>query len=145
IPLLASSVVLFYLGVAFAYQIVFPVMYAAFAAYMPEGVTWMPDITNSLDFAMRMFLAFGLAFEVPIAVVLLVITGMVKLEKLKSNRGYVLVGVFIVAAMITPPDAPSMCSMAVPMYVLFEVGVIMAGIMFNMRKRDLARREAEAP
>jgi sec-independent protein translocase protein TatC len=120
-------------------------MYAAFAAYTPEGVTWLPDITNALDFSMRMFFAFGLAFEVPIAVVLLVITGMVKLEKLKASRAYVVVGVFVVAAIITPPDAMSMTIMAVPMYMLFEGGVIMAGILSNMRKKDLERRKDEEP
>ena len=143
IPLLASSVVLFYLGVSFAYEVVFPVMFGAFATATPEGVRWEADITSYLDFAMRMFFAFGLAFEVPIAVVLLVITGIVKLDKLKASRAYVVVGVFIVAAAVTPPDAMSMCIMAVPMYLLFEGGLIMAGVLSNMRKKDLARREAD--
>jgi sec-independent protein translocase protein TatC len=145
IPLLGSSVVLFYLGVVFAYEVVFPVMFGAFASASPDGVTWMADITQYLDFAMQMFFAFGLAFEVPIAVVLLVITGMVTLEKLKDARGYVVVGVFVVAAAVTPPDALSMCSMAIPMYLLYEGGLIMARVMHNMRKKDLARREAESP
>lgn len=141
IPLLASSVVLFYLGVGFAYQIVFPHVFAYFAGSTPEGVTWMADITSYLDFAMQMFFAFGLAFEVPIAVVLLVITGIVRLEKLKANRGYVLVGVFIVSAMVTPPDALSQCVMAIPMYLLYEGGLIMAAILYNMRQKELARQE----
>jgi sec-independent protein translocase protein TatC len=145
IPVLASSVLLFYVGVGFAYQVVFPVVFGAFASATPEGVTWMADITSYLDFAMRMFFAFGLAFEVPIAVVLLVVTGLVKLEKLKSSRAYVLVGVFVVAAAVTPPDAMSMCIMAVPMYLLFEGGLIMAGVLYNMRKKDLERREKEPP
>lgn len=144
IPLLASSVVLFYLGVGFAYQVVFPVMFSAFANSTPEGVTWMADITSYLDFSMRMFFAFGLAFEVPIAVVLLVITGLVKLEKLKASRAYVVVGVFIVAAAVTPPDPMSMIIMAVPMYMLFEGGLILAGVFSNMRKKDLERRESES-
>jgi len=141
IPLLASSVLLFYLGVGFAYQIVFPHVFAYFAGSTPEGVTWMADITQYLDFAMQMFFAFGLAFEVPIAVVLLVITGLVPLEKLKANRGYVLVGVFIVSAMVTPPDALSQCVMAIPMYLLYEGGIIMAAILYNMRQKELARQE----
>jgi sec-independent protein translocase protein TatC len=145
IPLLASSVVLFYLGVAFAYEVVFPVVFGAFATATPEGVRWGPDINSYLDFSMRMFFAFGLAFEVPIAVVLLVITGMVKLEKLKASRAYVVVGVFIVAAAVTPPDAMSMCIMAVPMYLLFEGGLIMASVLYNMRKKDLERREKDPP
>jgi sec-independent protein translocase protein TatC len=144
IPLLASSVMLFYLGVAFAYEVVFPVVFGAFATATPEGVRWEADITSYLDFSMRMFFAFGLAFEVPIAVVLLVITGMVKLEKLKASRAYVVVGVFIVAAAVTPPDAMSMCIMAVPMYLLFEGGLIMSGILYKMRQKDIARREAES-
>jgi sec-independent protein translocase protein TatC len=145
IPLLASSVLLFYLGVGFAYQFVFPTVFGYFAGATPVGVTWMADITQYLDFAMQMFFGFGLAFEVPIAVVLLVITGIVSLEKLKANRAYVVVGVFVVSAMVTPPDALSMCSMAVPMYLLYEGGLIMAAVMSNMRKKELARRESEAP
>jgi sec-independent protein translocase protein TatC len=145
IPLLASSVLLFYLVVGFAYQFVFPTVFGYFAGTTPTGVTWMADITQYLDFAMQMFFGFGLAFEVPVAVVLLVITGIVSLEKLKSNRAYVVVGVFVVSAMVTPPDALSMCSMAVPMYLLYEGGLIMAAVMSNMRKKELERRESEAP
>ena len=142
IPLLASSVVLFYLGIAFAYLVVFPHVFGYFASSTPEGVTWMTDINSYLDFAMQMFFAFGLAFEVPIAVVLLVITGIVQLDKLKKNRGYVLVGVFIVSAMVTPPDALSQCVMAIPMYALYEAGLIMAAILYNMRQKELARQES---
>jgi sec-independent protein translocase protein TatC len=145
IPLLASSVLLFYLGIGFAYEVVFPVAFAAFATATPEGVSWNPDITSYLDFSMRMFFAFGLAFEVPIAVVLLVITGLVKMEKLKASRSYVLVGVFVIAAAITPPDPMSMCIMAVPMYLLFEGGLIMASVLSNMRKKDQERRELDSP
>jgi sec-independent protein translocase protein TatC len=140
IPLLASSVVLFYLGIAFAYLVVFPHVFGYFASTTPEGVTWMTDINSYLDFAMQMFFAFGLAFEVPIAVVLLVITGIVQLDKLKKNRGYVLVGVFVVSAMVTPPDAISQCVMAIPMYLLYEGGLIMAAILYNMRQKELAAR-----
>jgi sec-independent protein translocase protein TatC len=145
IPLMVSSIVLFYLGVGFAYQFVFPTVFGYFAGVTPTGVTWMADITQYLDFAMQMFFGFGLAFEVPIAVVLLVLTGIVPLEKLKANRAYVVVGVFVISAMVTPPDALSMCSMAVPMYLLYEGGLIMAAVMYNMRKKDRERREAEAP
>jgi sec-independent protein translocase protein TatC len=145
IPLLVSSVLLFYLGIGFAYEIVFPHVFSYFASSTPAGVTWQADIASYLGFAMNIFFAFGLAFEVPIAVVLLVITGIVKLEKLKEHRGYVLVGVFVVSAMVTPPDAISQCVMAIPMYLLYEGGVIMAGIMYRMRQKDIARREAESP
>jgi sec-independent protein translocase protein TatC len=144
IPLLVSSVLLFYLGIAFAYLVVFPHVFSYFASSAPEGVKWQADIANYLSFAMQIFFAFGLAFEVPIAVVLLVITGIVKLEKLKEHRGYVVVGVFIVSAMVTPPDAISQCVMAVPMYLLYEGGLIMAAIMYKMRQKDIARREAES-
>ncbi|HEY1899713.1 MAG TPA: twin-arginine translocase subunit TatC [Steroidobacteraceae bacterium] len=140
IPLLVSSVLLFYLGVGFAYQVVFPIVFAYFVGTTPEGVVMNTDINNYLNFAMQMSSAFGLAFEVPIAVVLLVITGIVQLDKLKKNRGYVLVGVFVVSAMVTPPDALSQCIMAVPMYLLYEGGLIMAAILHNMRQKDLAAR-----
>jgi sec-independent protein translocase protein TatC len=117
VPLLISSIVLFYVGVVFAYFFVFPVMFQFFASTTPHGVAMMTDISSYLDFVLKMFLAFGAAFEVPIAVVLLVLTGVVKLEKLKEHRGYVLIGIFIVAALLTPPDAVSQCIMAIPMSV----------------------------
>lgn len=145
IPLLASSVLLFYVGVGFAYQVVFPVVFGAFASYTPTGVTWMADITSYLDFSMQMFFAFGLAFETPVAVVLLVLTGLVKLEKLKANRGYVLVGVFVVSAAVTPPDALSQCIMAVPMYMLYEGGLLMASMMLKMRGKDAETEEPVPP
>ena len=145
IPLLVSSVLLFYLGIGFAYEVVFPHVFSYFASATPVGVKWQADIASYLGFAMNIFFAFGLAFEVPIAVVLLVLTGIVKIEKLKEHRGYVLVGVFVVSAMVTPPDAISQCVMAIPMYLLYEGGVIMAGIMYKMRQKDIARREAESP
>ncbi|HTY95047.1 MAG TPA: twin-arginine translocase subunit TatC [Steroidobacteraceae bacterium] len=144
IPLLVSSVLLFYLGVGFAYEIVFPHVFSYFANTTPEGVTWMTDIASYLSFAIQIFFAFGLAFETPIAVVLLVLTGIVRIEKLKENRGYVLVGVFVVSAMVTPPDAISQCVMAIPMYLLYEGGLIMAAVLSNMRRKDLERREAGA-
>ena len=144
IPLLASSVLLFYLGMGFAYQFVFPVVFGYFANTTPKGVTMNTDITSYLDFVMQMFFAFGLAFETPVAVVLLVLTGIVTLEKLKANRGYVLVGVFVVSAMVTPPDALSQCIMAIPMYLLYEGGLLMAAVMSSMRKKDLERQGGDA-
>jgi sec-independent protein translocase protein TatC len=135
-PLVFSSVALFYTGVAFAYFIVFPLMFAFLASTTPVGVKMMTDISNYLDFVLMLFLAFGVAFEVPVAVVLLVATGMVKVEALTRNRGYVVLGIFIVAAILTPPDAVSQCFMAVPMYALYELGIIFA--------RVTQRRRAEA-
>lgn len=142
VPLLLSSVVLFYLGVGFAYQFVFPVVFSYFVGTTPKGVTMMTDITSYLDFAMRMFIAFGLAFEVPVAVVLLVLTGMVKLTALRQNRGYVLVGVFVISACVTPPDALSQCILAVPMYLLYEGGLLMASVMSKDQARHARTDEA---
>ena len=141
VPLLVSSILLFYVGMAFAYYFVFPVMFQFFASTTPKGVAMMTDINNYLDFVLTMFFCFGLAFEVPVAVVLLVLMGMVRIEKLKANRGYVLVGIFILAAFLTPPDAISQCSLAVPMYLLYEGGIIMARIL----ARERAPATAKAP
>jgi sec-independent protein translocase protein TatC len=143
VPLLVSSIVLFYTGVLFAYFLVFPVMFAFFAATTPKGVAMMTDISAYLDFVLKMFLAFGAAFEVPVAVVLLVITGVVRLEKLKENRGYVLIGIFIVAALLTPPDAVSQSIMAIPMYLLYEGGLLMARILLKMRRETSENKEIE--
>ena len=143
VPLLVSSILLFYVGVVFAYFFVFPVMFQFFAATTPHGVAMMTDISAYLDFVLTMFLAFGAAFEVPIAVVLLVLTGVVKLEKLRENRGYVLIGIFIVAALLTPPDAVSQCIMAIPMYLLYEGGLLMARILSKMRRETSDSKEIE--
>ena len=129
LPLLISSIVLFYAGMTFAYFAVFPAIFHFFAATTPKGVAMMTDISQYLDFVLVLFFAFGTAFEVPVAVVLLVVMNLVTVQKLRSIRGYVLLGVFIVAAFITPPDAVSQSIMAVPMYLLFEAGVIMAHIL----------------
>ncbi|MEP7242988.1 MAG: twin-arginine translocase subunit TatC [Gammaproteobacteria bacterium] len=144
IPLIVSSILLFYIGVGFAYIFVFPVMFQFFASTTPKGVAMMTDITSYLDFVLTMFFAFGVAFEVPIAVVLLVITGIVSIEKLRSSRGFVLVGIFIVAAFLTPPDAVSQCIMAVPMYLLYEGGIVMARVLSRMRNEAKERDEASA-
>jgi sec-independent protein translocase protein TatC len=144
VPLLISSILLFYVGVVFAYFFVFPVMFQFFAATTPHGVAMMTDISAYLDFVLKMFLAFGAAFEVPIAVVLLVLTGVVKLEKLRENRGYVLIGIFIIAALLTPPDAVSQCIMAIPMYLLYEGGLLMARILSKMRRETSDSKEIEA-
>ncbi len=141
VPLLLSSVILFYIGVAFAYLFVFPVMFDFFASTTPEGVKMMTDINSYLDFILTMFLCFGVAFEVPVVVVLLVLTNMVTVEKLAEARGYVLIGIFVIAAILTPPDAVSQTIMAGPMYLLYEGGLIMARIMNRMR-RDAAAAEA---
>ena len=128
-----SSIVLFYIGVAFAYFFVFPLMFRFFVATTPVGVTMMTDISQYLDFILLLFFAFGIAFEIPVAVVLLVATGLVSLENLTRNRGYVVLGIFIIAAFLTPPDAVSQTMMAVPMYVLYEGGIVMARVLRRQR------------
>ena len=135
---------LFYTGMTFAYFAVFPAIFHFFAATTPKGVAMMTDISQYLDFVLVMFFAFGMAFEVPVAVVLVVVMNLVTVEKLRSIRGYVLLGVFIVAAFITPPDAVSQSIMAVPMYLLYETGVIMARILVRPRA-DAAEEEPNAP
>ena len=133
LPLFISSVVLFYCGTAFAYFAVFPAIFQFFVMTTPVGVQMMADITQYMDFAVLLFFAFGLAFEIPVATVLLVRTGLVKREALTKNRGYVLLAIFIIAAFLTPPDAVSQTMMAVPMYALFEAGIIMTRILVRDR------------
>ena len=124
VPLLVSSTALFYLGIAFAYYIVFPTLFAFFTATAPEGVTVMTDIDKYLDFILSMFVAFGVAFEIPVATVLLVWVGILSREQLKTFRPYVIVICFIVAALLTPPDVMSQCMLAIPMWFLYEAGMI---------------------
>jgi sec-independent protein translocase protein TatC len=144
VPLLVSAILLFYVGVLFAYFFVFPVMFSFFAGTTPKGVSMMTDINSYLDFVLVMFFAFGAAFEVPVAVVLLVITGIVKLEKLRENRGYVLLGIFIFAAMLTPPDAVSQSILAVPMYLLYEGGLLMARILQRIKRAESENKQLQA-
>jgi len=134
VPLLASSIILFYVGVFFAYFMVFPLAFKFLVATTPVGVKMMTDISSYLDFATKMVLAFGVAFEIPVATVLLIWTGIVKLETMTENRGYVLIGIAVVAALITPPDAVSMLMMAIPMYLLYELGIL-AGRVIQKQKQ----------
>jgi sec-independent protein translocase protein TatC len=143
VPLLVSSVFLFYSGAVFAYFAVFPVMFSYLVGTAPTGVSYMPDMTSYLDFVLTLFFAFGIAFEMPVAVVLLVLTGLVKVETLAKNRGYVIIGIFVVAAFLTPPDAISQTIMAVPMYFLYEGGLAMARVMQKMRRDAAAAAEKE--
>jgi sec-independent protein translocase protein TatC len=110
-------------------------MFRFFVATTPVGVTMMTDISQYLDFIVLLFFAFGLAFEIPVAVVLLVATGLVGVEKLTQNRGYVVLGIFVIAAFLTPPDAVSQTMMAVPMYLLYEGGILMARMLRRQRSR----------
>jgi len=128
-PLLLSSIVLFYAGVAFAYYVVFPLMFAFFAGVAPEGVTMMTDISAYLDFILTIFFAFGLAFEVPIATVMLVWSGLVSIESLGKARAYVFLGAFVLGMLLTPPDVISQTLLAVPVYLLYESGLILARVL----------------
>jgi sec-independent protein translocase protein TatC len=128
-PLLYSSVVLFYVGCAFAYYVVFPLVFGFFTRVAPEGVTVMTDISKYLDFVITLFLAFGITFEVPIATIILVATGMTTIEQLKKMRPYILVGAFAMGMLLTPPDVISQTLLALPMWLLFEIGLLMARIL----------------
>ena len=141
VPLLASSIVLFYIGMAFAYFLVFPTIFAFFTATAPEGVAVMTDISSYLDFVLTLFFAFGVAFEVPVATVLLVAIGATTPDALVEKRPYVIVGAFVVGMFLTPPDVFSQTMLAVPMWLLFEVGVVFSRLL--MRERA-AREAAEA-
>jgi len=128
-PLLLSSIFLFYAGFAFAYFVVFPLMFGFFTKVTPEGVSMMTDISRYLDFVMTLFMAFGIAFEVPIATIILVATGITTANKLASYRAYVIVGAFALGMVLTPPDVMSQTLLALPMWLLFEVGIIFARIL----------------
>lgn len=123
LPMLVASVVLFYLGALFAYYVVFPMIFAFFTSVAPAGVTVMTDINSYLDFVLKLFFAFGLVFEVPVATVLLVRSGIVTSEALAQKRPYIIVGAFVIGMLLTPPDVFSQTFLAVPMWMLFEVGL----------------------
>jgi sec-independent protein translocase protein TatC len=126
IPMIIASCSLFILGMAFAYFLVFPVVFGFIVSTAPVGVAVMTDIGNYLDFVLTLFFAFGLAFQVPIAVVMTVRFGWLSVAQLKEVRGYVIVGVFIIGAIFTPPDIISQFMLAVPMWLLYELGILVA-------------------
>jgi sec-independent protein translocase protein TatC len=128
-PLLVSAVLLFYIGCAFAYFLVLPMVFSFLTATVPDGVSMMTDISRYLDFVLVMFLVFGVCFEIPVATVILVMLGITTPEQLKASRGYVIVGAFVVAAVVTPPDALSQIMLAVPMCLLFEIGLVAARLV----------------
>jgi sec-independent protein translocase protein TatC len=142
-PLLVSSSLLFYSGMAFAYFVVFPLAFGFFAKTAPVGVLIATDINNYLDFVMALFMAFGISFEVPVAIVLLCWSGVVTPEDLKKKRPYILVGAFVVGMLLTPPDVFSQTLLAVPMYLLFEIGVFFA--RFYVCKGRRAEAEEPSP
>ncbi len=144
IPLVVASTLLFLCGMAFAYFLVFPVIFSAMTAFTPEGVSWMTDINKYLDFVLTLFVAFGVTFEVPVAVVLLVRMGIVSIVQLKEARPYVIVGAFIVAAIFTPPDVVSQFMLAMPLWLLYELGVIVAGFLAKKAEAAPSAETGEA-
>ncbi len=134
VPLLLSSIVLFYCGTVFAYFVVFPLMFAFFTSAAPAGVAVMTDIASYLDFVLVLFFAFGIAFEVPIATVVLVWSGLTSVETLAKNRAYVFLGAFIIGMLITPPDVISQTLLAVPVYLLYECGILLSKILTNKKE-----------
>lgn len=129
LPLLAASVLLFFTGMAFAYFAFFPMVFGFMSKFAPEGVAWMTDIEKYFSFVLGMFLAFGATFEVPVIVILLVKIGVVSVATLREWRPYVIVGAFVVGAIFTPPDVISQCMMAVPLWLLYELGIVLAGFI----------------
>jgi sec-independent protein translocase protein TatC len=126
VPLLLSSILLFYTGVAFAYYVVLPITFLFFTTVGPTGLVLMPDISNILDFILKMFFAFGIAFEIPIATFLMVLTGLTSFKNLQKKRPYIFLGCFVVSMLLTPPDIISQTVLAIPMWLLFEVGVLLS-------------------
>lgn len=143
-PLLASSIFLFYLGIAFVYYLLLPMMFKIIPQFAPEVAVFSPDIAQYLDFTIMMFMAFGFGFEMPIATILLISTGVTTAEKLKRKRPYVIVGAFVVGMLLTPPDVISQIMLAIPMWLLFELGLIFSKI-FKVRIKEAgdARKEMD--
>ncbi len=135
-PLLLSSTLLFYAGMAFAYFVVFPIAFAFFTSVAPEGVTVATDINSYLNFVLKLFFAFGMSFEIPVAIVLLCWTGITDADSLRQKRPYVVVAAFIVGMLLTPPDVISQTLLAVPMWILFEFGVIVGGMYSKKGDED---------
>ena len=135
-PLLISSVLLFYCGIAFAYFVVFPLLFAFFIAVAPEGVAVMTDIGQYLDFIIAIFFAFGIAFEVPVATFLLILAGATTADNMAKKRPYIIVGAFVIGMLLTPPDVISQSLLAIPMWALFEIGLIMSRIFIKPKELD---------
>ena len=136
VPLMASSTLLFYVGLAFAYFIVFPLAFGFLAAIELEGVQTMPDISSYLDTVLKLFFAFGVTFEIPVAIILLVKMGITSQESLRQKRPYVIVGVFITGMLLTPPDIISQTLLAIPMWALYEVGIYLSGFVSTKTREE---------
>jgi sec-independent protein translocase protein TatC len=145
-PLVAASVFLFFVGMAFAYFAFFPMVFGFMSTFAPEGVAWMTDIEKYLSFVMTMFLAFGITFEVPVVVIVLTKLGVVTVAQLREWRSYVVVGAFVVAAVMTPPDVISQLMMAIPLCLLYELGIVMAAWLVKAPKtQDGATPDTDLP
>lgn len=140
VPLLFSSIVLFYAGIAFAYFVIFPIIFGFLSSIGPQDVNYLPDINSVLSIALKLFFAFGLAFEIPIATMLLIWSGLVSHQKLASTRPYTVVGIFVFAMLLTPPDMISQVLLAIPMWILFELGLIFAKA-YSPKKAETAEQE----
>jgi len=134
LPLVVSSTLLFFAGMAFCYFIVFQTVFSFIAQFAPKSISVAPDIEAYFNFVLGMFLAFGLAFETPVVVVVLVMTGMISVEKLREIRSFVIVGAFVVAAVVTPPDVVSQLMLAIPLCLLYEVGIFFARFVAKPRE-----------
>jgi len=145
LPLIASSVFLFYSGILFAFYIVFPLMFAFFSATTPDGVAMMTDISQYLDFILKMFFAFGIAFEVPVFTIVLTLSGVTNADKLAKKRPYVIVGSFVIGMLLTPPDIISQTLLAIPVWLLFELGIIFSRIIGNRRKAQKDNNDHTPP
>lgn len=145
IPLIVSSTLLFLLGMAFCYFFVFGTVFKFIAEFAPKSIVPAPDIEQYLSFVMSMFIAFGITFEVPVAVILMVKAGIVDVARLREARPYVIVGAFVVAAIVTPPDVVSQFMLAVPMCLLYELGILLAGMMSRPSPREAAAAAHSPP
>jgi sec-independent protein translocase protein TatC len=135
-PLLISSVILFYCGIAFAYFVIFPILFGFFIGVAPEGVAVMTDIGQYLDFIIAIFLAFGIAFEVPVATFLLIAAGVTSVDKLANKRPYIIIGAFVIGMLLTPPDVISQSLLAIPIWLLFELGLIASRIFLKEKDEE---------
>lgn len=142
-PLLISSVILFYCGIAFAYFVIFPILFGFFIGIAPEGVAVMTDIGQYLDFIIAIFLAFGIAFEVPVATFLLIAAGVTSVDKLANKRPYIIIGAFVVGMLLTPPDVISQSLLAIPIWLLFELGLIASRIFLKEKEENVIMENDE--
>lgn len=145
LPMVVASVLLFFLGMSFAYFLVFPVVFGFIVGVAPQGVAVMTDINKYLDFVLTMFIAFGVTFEVPIVVIALAVSGVVEIEKFKEARPYVIVGAFVIGAIFTPPDVVSQIMLALPLWLLYEFGIVVASWVVKNKAKEEPEPAAEEP